>query len=187
MNINDELISLQEIAEINFLMSFKEVKPDLITRKITDDTNHIAWIIGHCVTVFDLYLSMYTDKPLLSKDERKYYAYGVAKDKIKDYQLPFVKLIDAHLEITDKLFKILKKLDAKKLEEIPHEQAKEKLSDMLKRSALHIMGHTGQIVLLRRIFDDPFWSFTGGVAKENREKLRKEWLEWWKETKTLYQ
>lgn len=187
MNIKDELISILEIAEINFLMSFKEVKPELITKKITDDTNHIAWIIGHCVSHFDSYLSIYTNERLLSKEERDFYAYGVEKDKIKEYQFSFVKLIDSHLEITEKFFQKFKGLENKKFEEKPHLEAREKLSDMIKRITLHVMGHTGQIVILRRMFDDSFWSFIGGVEEENREKLRKEWLQWWKETKTLYQ
>ncbi len=54
--MKDILISTFKTAEINFLMSFKEILPELITIQIQKDTNHIAWIIGHCVSHFDLYL-----------------------------------------------------------------------------------------------------------------------------------
>ena len=40
------------------------------------------------------------------------------KRKIRNYQFSFVKLIDSHLEITNKFFKILEELDEKKFEEI---------------------------------------------------------------------
>ena len=49
-----------------------------------------------------------------------------------------------------------------------------------------MLGHTGQIVLIRRMFDNPFWSFVGGVNKENRKELREEWATWWKEKKEKY-
>ncbi len=187
MNIKDELISVLEIAEINFLMSFKEVKPELVTKQIMETTNHISWIVGHCVLNFDRCVSIYTNEQLLTKDESEFYIYGLAKQDVKDHSLPFAKLIDIHIELTNKLFKIFEKLDVSKFDEIPHEQAKGKLSDIIKSMALHIMGHTGQIVLIRRMLDDPFWSFITGVAKENRQELRKEWVSWWEENKQLYQ
>ena len=48
------------------------------------------------------------------------------------------------------------------------------------------MGHTGQIVMIRRMLDNPFWAFIQGVFKEDREKFREEWLAWWEENKVLY-
>ncbi|MBY9002076.1 MAG: DinB family protein [Candidatus Heimdallarchaeota archaeon] len=187
MNIKEQLISVLEIAEINFLMSLKELKPEFVNHKAVENVNTIAWIVGHCVLNFDRFLSLYTNEQLLTKDESEFYIYGSAKESVKDYSLLFVKLIDIHLELTDKLFKIFEKLDATKFDELPHEQAKGKLCDIIKSMSLHVMGHTGQIVLLRRMLDNPFWSFVQGVSKENRQKLRKEWLSWWGKNKLLYQ
>jgi len=187
MNKKEELISALEIAEINFLMSFREVKPELVTKQIQKDTNHLAWIIGHCISHFDLFLSMYTDERFLTEEEREYYAYGASKEKIIEYPFSFIDLIDAHLKITQKFFNVLEGQDVKKFDEIPHEESAERLADLLKRITLHIMGHTGQIVLLRRMFDNPFWEFVGGVSKEQRIKLRNEWIKWWEENKSSYQ
>ncbi|NPD89772.1 MAG: hypothetical protein HGN29_13755 [Asgard group archaeon] len=186
MDIKDELLSFLEIAEINFLMSIKELKPELVTRKAVENVNAIAWIVGHCVLNFDRCLSMFTNEQLLTKDESEFYIYGLKKDSVKDCGLPFVKLIDIHLELTSKLFEIFEKLDVKKFDDIPHEQAKGKLSAIIKSMSLHIMGHTGQIVQIRRMLDNPFWYFVGGVHKEDRQKLRKEWIAWWEENKTYF-
>lgn len=186
MDIKNELISLLKIAETNFLMSIKELNPDLVNRKIVENVNAIAWIVGHCVLNFDRCLSMFTNEQQLTKDESEYYIYGSSKDGIKDSSLPFVKLIDIHLELTTKLYEILEKHDVTKYEEIPHEQAKGKLSDIIKSIALHVMGHVGQIVLIRRMAEEPFWSFVRGVEKEDQKELRKTWITWWKENKTQY-
>ncbi|MCE7741312.1 MAG: DinB family protein [Candidatus Heimdallarchaeota archaeon] len=184
--MKDSLISTLKIAEINFLMSFKEIKPELITKQIQKNTNHIAWIVGHCIAHFDWYLSIYTGNKLLSKEELDYYAYGVEKNEVVTFPYSFSELVDKHLQISDSFFKKLETLPKEKFDEIPSEERKEKLSDLLKRITLHIMGHTGQIVILRRMFDNPFWGFVGGVQVEQREEFRKKWLVWWKQNKHNY-
>ena len=186
MDIKDEFISCLEIAEINFLMSLKEVKPELVTQKAAENINTIAWIVGHCVLNFDRFLSIYTNEHLLTKDESEYYIYGLTKDPVKDCSVPFVRLIDYHLELTSKLFKIFEKLEVKEFDEIPHEEAKGTLVDIIKSVSLHVMGHTGQIVLLRKMLDNPFWSFIQGVEKESRKEFRKTWITWWEENKASY-
>lgn len=185
MDTKDELVSLLEIAEINFLMSLKELKPELVNRKAVENINTISWIVGHCVLNFDRFLSIYTNKQLLTQEESEFY--GLIKDPVKDCSVPFVRLIDYHLELTNKLFKIFEKLDVKEFDEIPHEQAKGKLADIMKSVSLHVMGHTGQIVLIRKLLANPFWSFIQGVEKENRKELRKTWITWWEQNKVLYQ
>jgi hypothetical protein len=184
MEIKDELISFLEIVEINFLMSLKEVKPELVNRKAVENVNSIAWIVGHCVLNFDRFVSIYTNQPLLTQEESEFY--GLTKDPVKDYSVTFVKLMDIYLELSSKLFDILEKLDVKKFDKIPHEQVKGKISDIIKSMSLHIMGHTGQIVLIRKMLDNPFWSFIQGVFEEDRKELRKNWIEWWEENKEFY-
>jgi len=187
MDCKEELLSVLEIAEINFLMSLKDLKPELVNRGAVENVNTIAWIVGHCLLNYDICLSLYTDEQVLTEEETEYYIYGTAKEELKDSSLPFVKLIDLSLEFWNKLFKIFEGLDEEKFDEIPHEKAKGKLSDIIKSIALHTMGHTGQIVLIRRMLDDPFWSFIQGVPQKNRVEFRKEWITWWEENKTIYQ
>ena len=84
------------------------------------------------------------------------------------------------------MFKIFEKLEVKEFDEIPHEEAKGTLVDIIKSVSLHVMGHTGQIVLLRKMLDNPFWSFIQGVEKESRKEFRKTWITWWEENKASY-
>ncbi len=180
------LIKELKIANINFLMSLKNLEPKFATKQIQKDTNHIAWIVGHCVSHMDSYLSYHTGKRNFSQEERDYYAYGVSKDQIIEYPYSFRDLIDMYLEISSEYIQILEGLPTEKFQQIPSEEQKEVLSDLIHRISLHIMGHTGQIVLLRRMFDNPYWGFVGGVSEKQRDELRKEWLVWWKENKSEF-
>lgn len=182
----DSLMKELKIVDINFLMSLKDLDASIIIKQIQKDTNHIAWIVGHCATHMDYYLAYHTGERILSLEEREYYAYGVSKEYIVEYPFSFQKLLDNYIKISSSYFQILEKLSAKEFDKKPHEDASEKLSDLIHRISLHIMGHTGQIVLLRRMFNNPFWEFVGGVSKAQRDELRQGWLDWWNENKKRY-
>ena len=186
MDKKEELLSFLEIAEINFLMALKELRPELVDQKAVETVNPVAWIVGHCVLNFDRLLSFYTNEPLITKEQTEYYIYGSKRPELKDYKVPFVELIDIHLEVTGKVFELLRELKVEQFDELPKGQAKGTLADRIKSIALHVTGHTGQIVQIRRMLDNHFWSLIGGVLKEDREKLRKEWLVWWGENKASY-
>ena len=186
MDSVDSLIKELKIADINFLMSLKKLKPKFVTKQIQKDVNHIAWIVGHCVTHMDSYLSYHNGKRVFSLKEREYYAYGVSKDQIIEYPYSFQSLIDNYLEISSEYFQILEELPVEEFNQKPHEEQREVLSDIIHRLSFHIMGHTGQIVIIRRMFDNPFWDFVGGVSSTQREELRRDWLTWWNEVKTEF-
>ncbi len=186
MKQKEALIQELEVVDINFLMSLKNIDARIVTKQKQKDANHIAWIVGHCVSHMDYYLSYHTGNKILSSDEREYYAYGVSKDHVVEYPFSFQKLIDNYLKISSDYFRILEKLPVEEFDKIPHENQSEKLSDLVHRISLHIMGHTGQIVLLRRMFNNPFWDFVGGVSESQRNELRQGWLDWWKKNKKEY-
>jgi len=181
-----ELISTLKTAEINFLMSIMEIDPSIITKQIQEDVNHIAWIFGHCVSHFDNYLAMFTENAILAEDEDEYYSYGVKKEKVRTYPFSFRDLVEKHLKISERYLQKLESLSEAKFKEKPNEEAIESLADMIKRLTLHIMGHTGQIVILRRMFGNPYWSFVGGIQQEQRSVLRKKWNVWWNESKNSF-
>ena len=182
----DIIISTLEIAEINFLMSLKGVNFDLVSKQFNNEINHLAWIVGHCVSHMDSYLSIYTEKRRLSKVERDYHAYGASKEDIKIYNFSFRELLDNFLQISEEFFKKLHALDEEQFFNKPFPDAREKLYQFIQRITLHIMGHTGQIVLIRRLLGNPSWSFVVGVSSEDKDKLKQEWLEWWEENKEKY-
>ncbi|MHA2309261.1 MAG: DinB family protein [Candidatus Heimdallarchaeaceae archaeon] len=163
------LIEIFEITEINFLQSFKGIKSEIVSQQFRDDVNHIAWIIGHCISHMDLYLSVFSKERKLTDNQRKYHAYGVSKNEIEQFPFSFRELIDIYLSISEEFFGKLKTLTDEDFIRIINPDNNENL-----------------IVLLRRIFDDPFWSFVGGVSENARSKLRKEWIKWWEENKTEY-
>ena len=137
LDTKEELLSFLEIAEINFLMALKEVKPELVNQRAVENVNTIAWIVGLCVSHVDWYLFLLANKQLPTKEEGGFYDYGISKDRIKNYPYSYVKLLDAHLKITEKFYQILENLEEEKFEEIPHEKAQEKLSDLIKNPLRH--------------------------------------------------
>ncbi|TET80134.1 MAG: DinB family protein [Candidatus Heimdallarchaeota archaeon] len=179
----NSIIKELKIVDINFLMSIKNIDPSIVTKQIQKDVNHIAWIVGHCILHMDYFLSYHTGERIFSLEERDYYAYNVSKDHIVEYPFSFQKLLDSYIEISSKYFQLLEKLPPNEFNKKPHDDASEKLSDLIHRISLHIMAHTGQIVLLRRMFDNPFWAFVGGVSESQRDELRQDWLDWWIENK----
>ena len=180
------LISTLETTEINFLMSLKGLNPELVSKQFKEDVNHLAWIVGHCVSHMDSFLSIYTEERKLNDEERDYYAFGVSKEKIRQYNFSFRDTIENYLLISKNFFEELYALEESQFFIKPFSDARENLYQFIQRITLHIMGHTGQIVLIRRILGDPFWSFIGGVAKKERDEIKKEWLQWWKENKNEY-
>jgi hypothetical protein len=186
MDSKDSLIKELKIAEINFLMSLKNLEPRFVSKQVQEDVNHIAWIVGHCVSHMDSYLSIHTGKRYLSSEERDYYAYGVSKDHVSKYPFSFQDLLDNYLKISSEYLHILEGLSLQDFQQKQHEEQREVLSDLVHRLSLHLMGHTGQIVLIRRMLDNPYWGFVGGVSEKQREELRKEWLEWWNDTKSKF-
>ncbi len=182
----DLIISTFEITEINFLMSLKGLKPELVSKQFNKEVNHLAWIVGHCVSHIDSYLSIYTDERELTKEQRDYYAYGAVKEDIQEYNFSYKELIDNYLLISEEFFEKLYDLPEEKFYVKPFPDARENLYQYIQRITLHIMGHTGQIVLIRRILKNPFWSFIGGVSEDEISELKNDWLQWWKENKDNY-
>jgi hypothetical protein len=184
--LKDVLVETFEIAEINFLQSFKGIKPGIVAQQFRNDVNHIAWILGHCISHMDSYLSLFNKERKLSDNQRKYHAYGVSKNEIMKFPFSFRELIDIYLIISKDFFKTIRDFPEEDYFQFRHPDNGENLKHMLQRITLHYMGHAGQIVLLRRMFDDPFWSFVGGLHENARNKLRNEWIEWWEENKTNF-
>ncbi|MCG3223879.1 MAG: hypothetical protein H7647_05400, partial [Candidatus Heimdallarchaeota archaeon] len=111
MDLKELAISTLEIAEINFLMSFIEINSENIIKQIHPEINSIVWIIGHCISHMDLYLSMFTGERILTETQREYFAYGASKDKIKEqFPFSFREILDTYIQISEYFYKYLKDL-----------------------------------------------------------------------------
>ncbi|MHA2374553.1 MAG: hypothetical protein ACXAB9_00200 [Candidatus Thorarchaeota archaeon] len=181
--LKDYAIYLQEVAECNLLNSLKGIQPEDVYKQIKPELNHIGWIFGHCAVHFHWVINqVYQKKRTYSEDVSQYFRYGTTKKEILSEKPPitFRKLVDEYLRISESSFEYLRSVN----EEVFHQGfpavPKETLLQTIKRMALHFMGHTGQIVMIRQALGNPGPSFVDGVTKLNRESVLADWQDWWK-------
>jgi hypothetical protein len=103
----------------------------------------------------------------------------VLKDK-DEYS--FGELVDIYLTVSKNFFNILNDfpLDAFYVNQ---GGTGEILYKRIERISLHYLGHTGQIVLIKKMLGRGVtgpYGFVKAMSKPTRKKIRKEWLEWWK-------
>ncbi|MHA2029801.1 MAG: DUF1572 family protein [Candidatus Kariarchaeaceae archaeon] len=180
LNLKNQLISLLEIADVNFLMSVKNVSPETVLTNINDETNSIAQIFGHCVRQMDNYLSRFSGELKIKPENMKIH-------ELLDDGYSFGKFVDVYLEIFSEFVGYIKKVPENELYN-PITKG-EKLINIIQRISLHYMGHLGQISIIRKFLgneiDGPY-SFVKAMSKPTRRKLKNEWLEWWSENSTSY-
>ncbi|MFW9922856.1 MAG: DinB family protein [Candidatus Thorarchaeota archaeon] len=186
-------IDFLEIAEFNLFLSLYDLKPAEIRKQVSPEINHIYWIFGHCITHMDsVFCFECQDFRIFNENELKYFGYGTKKEDImKDEPLTYVELIDKFLELSKKTKKYLAELPAEKFRIPPEknqsENVVEPLYSSIQRVALHIMGHMGQIIMIRRLLGNPGKSFVAGIDREQRRKNFINLENWWKENKSKYQ
>jgi hypothetical protein len=163
------LIEILEIAEINLLMSIKDLKPDDVIKKIHPNTNSIEWIFGHCVRQMDKYLAKAIKQKKITSEEN------------------FGKYVELYLQISEEFFELIKETQEEEYNR-PIDKG-EKLETIIERIALHYMGHLGQITQIRRTLGREIagaYSFVQALSESSRRKLKKEWLDWWIKNRKMY-
>ena len=182
-SLKDYSIYLLEVAECNLLNSLKGVQPEDVYKQVTPELNHISWIFGHCAVHFHWVINLaYQKKRTYSEAVCQHFRYGTTKKEILSAKPPitFREVVDDYLAISESSFEYLRRVrDEVFHQEFPAEP-EVTLLQMIKIVALHFMGHTGQIVLIRQALRNPGPSFVGGVSKTNREAVLAEWQDWWK-------
>ncbi|MHA1953594.1 MAG: DinB family protein [Candidatus Heimdallarchaeaceae archaeon] len=161
-----QLIEILEIADINLLMSIKDLTQEEAEKQIQPEINSIQRIFGHCARQMDKYLSKATNKKMIESEES------------------FEKYVELYLQISKEFFEFIKNTPEKDYDK-PINKG-EKLSTIIQRIALHYMGHLGQIYLIRRSIGKEIsgsYSFVLALSESSRKKLKKEWLIWWKANK----
>jgi hypothetical protein len=187
--IQEVAIDSLAIAKVNLLNAIYGISPKLVNKRITEQTNTIAWIFGHCVAQVDyLFSECLFGKRRMTQETAAFYAYGVSKEKIrKQPPLSFIELIELFFEILQKCQDYLKELPENAFRKplIMHEnhQSGESLFETIQRIAFHFLGHDGQIVLIRRIENNPAPSFVAGMQQASREKWLNKWQVWWDQQK----
>jgi hypothetical protein len=186
-------LNLVKTADLNFLMALKGIKLENVTKQVHPEINTILWIVGHCVSHMDAYLSSFTGRRKFSEEQGKFFTYSAPKQTMENgCSYSIIDIIDTYLEISREYFEYLENLPEAKFNEKPSEKS-ETYYNRHQRLALHILGHTGQIVVIRRMLGNPTieywqdkekgWSFVSGIYEEDRLRFKEFWLKWWNEFK----
>ena len=191
-SIKETTIELLEIAEVNLLISFYGLEPDEINKQSKPEINPISWIYGHCISHMDfIYGELCQGSRLLPKEVGKLVSYGATKESIAEgLPISFKELVEYGLNIKKRTYNYLQNLPEEKYHETPEKDVEKKTNETIVKStqrvALHIMGHMGQIIMIRRILGDKGGGFVGGMAAENRVTIKEKWTEWWEENKEKF-
>ncbi len=185
MNSKELAIDFLEIAEINLLMSIKGMNPNNLLNVPHSELNPISWIFGHCTSHMDFVNSLFSNERKFTEEQRKYFSFGVDKEEVKaGFSYSFKEIVENYMELSKSCFKALENLPEEKYNDIISEKSEnETLLQNIQRISLHYMGHSGQIVMIRRAFEGKNWAFVGGISKKLRKKLKDSWMEWWEENK----
>ncbi len=167
LSVKDVCIDLLEIADINFLANLQGLKPEDVEVKAHSEINSIKTIVRHCTRQMDRTIETYTNR-------------RVMKDQM-DYS--FKEIIEMYLQISQTFFGMLREFPIEAYNDNPRGTG-EILNKRIQRIALHYLGHTGQVVLIRKMLGRGIsgaYSFVKAMSIPTREKIRKEWYEWWNE------
>ncbi len=172
LNVKDLCIDLLDIADINFLSNLQGLKPDDVSKKAHTDINSIKTIVRHCARQMDRTIESYTGN-------------RVMKDQ-KDYS--FEEIVDMYMVISKTFFGMLREFPIESFNDNPRGTG-EILNKRIQRIALHYLGHTGQIVLIRKMLGRGIsgaYGFVKALSIPTRMKIRKEWVEWWSKNKNEF-
>jgi hypothetical protein len=169
LNVKDLCIDLLDIAHINFLSNLQGLKPGDVNTNAHPEINTIKTIVRHCSRQMDRTVETYIGS-------------RITKDK-KEYS--FEEIVDLYLQISDTFFEMLMEFPLEAFNDNPGGTG-EILNKRIQRIALHYLGHTGQIVLIRKMLGRGIsgaYGFVKALSVPTRKKLKKEWLAWWMENK----
>ncbi|MCE7745428.1 MAG: DinB family protein [Candidatus Heimdallarchaeota archaeon] len=189
MGLKKYAIESLEIAQWNVLKAIFLLKPEDFEEQIKPNFNPINWILGHLTIQMDYYFNyLCQGKRIVTEAFLQYYhPPRVDVEEITDFPLSIKELIDTFLEVSDSSFNYLNKLPEEKFNELPehNENNTELVSVLLQRVSLHFIGHTGQIIWIKKHLGKR-GAFVMGIKKKQRDDSRIKWLQWWNENKEKY-
>ena len=145
-----------ETVICNFMVSLQGIEPENTTKQLSEDSNHIFWILGHCASHMDIVFGLQCQgKSLLTEEQHKHFSYGIDKEIAHTKpEISYSDFMELFLKIIEITFDYLEKLPEEKFRELPknlgEKSQKESIFTAIQRVALHLMGHMGQITSIRR-------------------------------------
>jgi hypothetical protein len=191
-NIKEIAIDLLDIAHLNLLNILIGLKPSNEKARISKYANNIEWIIGHCTGHIDFIMNQfYKRKSFMAEEQKIYYGYNAPKELIlQDPPQKFGELLDLFITITHDFIDLLNELSEddfrKRPENSPPSDLGETLFEIIQKIGYHILGHVGQIALIRSTIGNKGPGFVTGIYPPYREKVREKWNNWWKENKEKF-
>ena len=183
-------IETLEIAQWNVLKAIFRLQPEDFEAEIKTNFNPINWILGHLMIQMDYYFNyLCQGKRIVSEAFLQFYhPPRVDVEEITDFPLSIKDLMDTFLKVSESSFNYLNNLPEEKFDELPeyNENNTEILSEIIQRVSLHLLGHTGQIIWIKKHLGKG-GAFVMGVKKKQREDSKVKWLKWWSETKEKYE
>ncbi|MFX1565366.1 MAG: DinB family protein [Promethearchaeota archaeon] len=189
-SLKEYAIDTLEIAYYNLLRTIETIKPETVNVQVNPDINPITWILGHVAAHMDSkFVTECQGNPLMGKytwKEGSPYTTGQTKNTIQQgLPLSFKEIVDVFLQIGDITFSYLRKMDDSKFGYL-HEKGTPVMK-RIQRVSLHLMGHMGQIRIIRRNLNDPAPGFfVAGMTTTARNRIRQRFLAWWNQKKNAF-
>ncbi len=182
-----------ETVICNFMVSLQGIKPETTPTQLSDDSNHIFWILGHGASHLDIVFGQQCQgKGFLTEEQHKHFSYGIGKEIAHTKpEISYSDFMELFLKITENTFEYLEKLPEEKFRELPQNlgdtSQKESIFTAIQRVALHLMGHMGQITFIRRKLGNPVpMAFVSGMKRESRNSIIDKYRKWWNENKEKF-
>jgi hypothetical protein len=189
MSLKKYAIESLEIAQWNVLKAIFRLQSEDFEEQIKPNYNPINWILGHLTIQMDYYFNyLCQGKRIVSEAFLQFYLPPrVDHEEITDFPLSIKDLIDTFLNVSESCFNYLNNLPEEKFNELPehNENNTEILSEIIQRVSLHFLGHTGQIIWVKKHLGKG-GTFVMGVKKKQRDDSKEKWLKWWSENKDKY-
>ena len=186
-----------EIALHNVLLAIRGLKPETATRQIAvqEEANSIRWIVAHLAQQLERhFLRWCQGTSVLADEAMRPYQFGASKASVKDAPMSFRDAAEYYLKVTDAALRYLRDLAPEDLRRVPEGKVGSGRSnphtilELVERNTLHLLGHAGQIFMIRRVLGDyGSGTFVMGMSAEERAKGCQEWDAWWDEHKGSYE
>ncbi len=186
-----------EIALHNLLLALRGLKPETAAHHIAvrEEGNSIRWIVAHLGQQLERHFLRWCQGiSILSDEAMRPYRFGISKADAKAGEMPFRDAADYYLKVADATLRYLGDVPPEALRRVPEGSVgtgrpnTHTLLELIERNTLHLLGHAGQIFIIRRVLGDPApGPFVTGMTAEERAKGRQEWNAWWAEHKGSYE
>ncbi|MFX1318156.1 MAG: DinB family protein [Promethearchaeota archaeon] len=189
-SLKEYTVETLEIAYYNFLRTIEGIKPETVSKQVNPNINPVIWIIGHVAAHMDQkFVAECLGEAFMGQwswKEGSPFTIGQTKEIIQQgLPLTFKELVEDFLKVGEITFSYLRGLPEKKFGYLPATTTP--TVNRIQRITLHIMGHMGQIRIIRKILNDPAPGFfVTGMTAPARNHIMKRFNAWWQKVQNTF-